>query len=56
MNFPSNRRSLKASCICKDSLSTESSSNESSPLKDSPKRYLDFDGRLIKTIPEKHKT
>lgn len=56
MNFPRNRKSAKASYMCKDSISTESSSCNSSPPKDNLKRYLDFDGRLIKTIPEKHKT
>ena len=40
----------------KDSLSTDSTSNESSPCKDQHKLYLDYDGKVIRTIPEKHKT
>lgn len=56
MNFPYNRKSKRASCLCKDSSSTSSDSSESSHSKDNAKRYMDFDGKLIKTIPEKHKT
>jgi hypothetical protein len=55
MDFAYSRRTSRNS-NAKDSISTDSSSNESSPLKDNYKRYIDFDGKIIKTIPEKHKT